>query len=96
MNKINRAKMSPADLNRLGAAAEAVTYENTHPSTAQDRRNLARAARKGGRPRIGAGAARINVTVEQTLLTHADAYARKHGITRAALVAEGLRRVLAA
>lgn len=97
MRKMDLRKLSKADLSRLGAEAEVVTYANTRPLTAQDRRALARAALKGaGWPRIGAGAARINVTVEQTLLTHADAYARKHGLTRAAVVAEGLRRVLAA
>ena len=95
MKKIDLSKLSKAELNRLGAEGEAVTYENTRRLTALDRRELGRAARKG-RPRIGAGAARINVTVEQTLLAHADAYARKHGLTRAAVVAEGLRRVLAA
>jgi hypothetical protein len=45
---------------------------------------------------MGAGARRINITVEQTLLSHADAYARQHGLTRAAVVVEGLRRVLVA
>ncbi len=55
-----------------------------------------RAASKGGRPRVGAGARRINVTVEQTLLKETDAYARKHGLSRAAVVAEGLRKIVAA
>jgi hypothetical protein len=96
MKKINPDKMSQTQLDRLGAAAERVTYRHTHPLQPQDRRALARAARRAGRPRIGAGARRINITVEQTLLTHADAYARKHGLSRAALVAEGLMRVLAA
>ena len=64
--------------------------------TPADTRALTRAARKGGRPRIGAGAQRINITVERTLLKKADAYARKRGLTRAALVAEGLGRILAA
>jgi hypothetical protein len=96
MKKINPDKMSKAQLDRLGAAAERVTYRNFRPLKAQDRRALARAAHRGGRPRIGAGAQRINITVEQTLLSHADAYARKHGLSRAAVVAEGLMRVLAA
>jgi len=74
MKRINPDKMSKAELDRLGAAAERVMYRNTQPLKAQDRRTLARAAHKGGRPRVGAGARRINVTVEQTLLSHADAY----------------------
>ena len=96
MNKINPDRMTQTQLDRLGAAAEKVTYCNSRPLTPRDRRALARAAHKPGRPRIGAGARRINITVEQTLLRHADAYARKHGLSRAAVVAEGLARVLAA
>jgi len=96
MKKINPDKMSKTQLDRLGAAAERVAYRTTHPLRPQDRRALARAAHRAGRPRIGAGAQRINITVEHTLLSHADAYARKHGLSRAALVAEGLMRVLAA
>jgi hypothetical protein len=56
-------KMSKAELDRLAAEAEKVPFENTRPLTAESRRALARAANKGGRPRIGAGAKRINVTV---------------------------------
>jgi hypothetical protein len=96
MKRINPDRMTKAELDRLGAEAERVTYSNTRPLTREARRALARAARKGGRPRIGAGAQRINVTVEKTLLRKADAYARKHGLTRAAVVAEGLKRIVAA
>jgi len=96
MKKINPDTMTRAELDRLGAAAEKVTYRNTQPLKSQDRRALAQAAHRCGRPRIGAGARRINITVEQTLLTRVDAYARKQGLTRAALVAQGLMRVLAA
>jgi hypothetical protein len=96
VKRIKLDKMSTADFDRLGAEAERITYGNTRPLTDDARRALARAARKGGRPPVGAGAKRINVTVEQTLLSKADAYARRHGLTRAAVVAEGLRRVLAA
>ena len=96
MKRINPDKMTRTEFDRLGAAAERVTYRNSRPLKPQDRRALARAARRAGRPRIGAGARRINITVEKTLLGHADAYARKHGLTRAAIVAEGLLRVLAA
>jgi hypothetical protein len=96
IKKIDPEKMSKAELDRFGAEAEKVTFRNTSPLDAESRRALARAASKGGRPRIGAGAKRINITVEQTLLKKADAYARQHGLTRAAVVAEGLRRIIAA
>ena len=96
MKRINPDIMTEEQLNELGAAAEKVTFESSRPLTSAERRALARAARKPGRPRIGAGAKRINVTVEQVLLRHADDYARAHGLSRAAVVAEGLKRVLAA
>ena len=95
MKRINPDKITKAELDRLGAEAEKVTFENTRPLTVESRRALARAASKG-RPQIGAGAKRINITVEKTLLSKADAYARRHGLTRAAVVAQGLKRIVAA
>jgi hypothetical protein len=96
MKRIDPAKMNKVELDRLGAEAEHLTFENTRPLTKASRQALARAVRRGGRPRIGAGAKRINITVEQTLLKRTDAYARRHGLTRAAVVAEGLKRIVAA
>ena len=94
MKRINPDKMSKAELDKLGEEAEAVMYEDTRPVSADSRRTLARAANKGGRPRIGAGAQRINITVERGLLKQVDAFAHKIGVTRAALVAEGLRKLV--
>jgi len=96
MKRINPDKMSIAELDRLGAEAEKVTFENTRPLTAEARRALERAAGKGGRPRVGAGAKRINITVEKTLLDKADAYARRYGLSRAAVVAQGLKALVVA
>ncbi len=86
MTGIDPAQMSKVQLNRLGAEARTVSLESTRPLTPNARRALARAATKGGCPRIGTGAKRINVTVEQSLLNKADACARRHGLTRAAVV----------
>src|SRR5687767_8326440 len=47
-----------------------------------------------GRPSIGNGSNTIALTVEKELLARADAYARKHGISRAKLVAQGLRAII--
>lgn len=96
MKRINPGKMSAAELDKLGREAEAVTFENTRPLSAEGRRALNLAARKGGRQRIGQGAQRINVSVERGLLAKVDAFARKIGVTRAALVADGLRKVVKA
>ncbi|QOV90657.1 type II toxin-antitoxin system HicB family antitoxin [Humisphaera borealis] len=63
--------------------------------TASQRALHARIRRKAGRPKIGKGAERINVTVERGLLSEADRFAKKMGITRAELIAVGLRRAIA-
>lgn len=66
------------------------------PLTASERAQWERAKRKQpGRPRTGSGAKVVSVSIEQSLLDRADRMARKHGVTRASLVARGLRAVLA-
>lgn len=96
MKRISPDTITEVELNQLGREAAKVNYDNTRPLTPADCRALKRAASKGGRPRVGAGAKRINITVERTLLKTVDAYARRHGMTRAAVVAEGLRKLVAA
>ncbi len=49
-----------------------------------------------GRPKVGDGAARVQITVERNLLRKADAYAKRHGISRSKLIAHGLTRLLKA
>jgi hypothetical protein len=95
MTRIDLEKMSNAELDRLGAEAEKVTRRNTRPLSPASRRALARAASKGGRPRVGAGAKRINITVEKRLLAKTDAYARGHGLSRAAVVSAALKKIVA-
>ena len=53
-------------------------------------------ARKRGRPRVGMGAEKIQVSVERGLLTRSDAFARKHGMSRSEMIARGLQAVLVA
>ena len=52
------------------------------------------AAKKRGRPVSGRGSKVISLTVEQGLLKRADARAKREGISRAALIAQGLEAVL--
>ena len=66
-----------------------------HPMSAEDRKRWVKAKRKAGRPREGAGAQVISVSVEKTLLKRSDALARKMGLTRAGLISRGLKAVLA-
>src|SRR5258708_425071 len=65
------------------------------PLTPEMRKRWEMAKRKPGRPREGAGAQVIAVSVEKTLLKRSDALARKMGLTRAGLIARGLKAVLA-
>ena len=53
------------------------------------------ARRKRGRPRQGQGAKVISVTVEKNLLARSDALAKNMGVTRAGMIARGLKAVLA-
>lgn len=47
-------------------------------------------AKKRGRPKIGAGATKVLVSVERNLLRRADALAKSEGISRSQLFARGL------
>ena len=62
--------------------------------TQEERVRDQRAKRKRGRPRIGNGANRLLITIESTLLRRSDAYAKKIGLTRSALIARGLEALL--
>jgi hypothetical protein len=64
------------------------------PPTVRQRAQLARARRKPGRPRVGAGAKTISVTVEEGLLLKADRLAKRLRVPRAVLIARGLRAVV--
>ena len=66
----------------------------SRPLNDRERRQWRRFKVKLGRPRIGEGTKTISLTVEKGLLQQADAYAREHGISRAKLVAQGLRVIL--
>lgn len=55
-----------------------------------------RAKRKPGGPRQGQGAKVISVTLEKELLARADRLAKSKKVSRASLIARGLRAVLKA
>ena len=91
------ARMTAKQLARATAEFEnefvADSFETLSP---QKQVQFERARRKPGRPRLGAGAKVISVSVERELLDRADSLARELGLTRARLVARGLKAVLAA
>lgn len=66
----------------------------SRPLNPREKRQWKRFQSKMGRPKIGKGSKTISLTVEKELLARADAYAKKHRISRARLVAKGLRVVL--
>src|SRR5438876_3810969 len=66
-------------------------YWDSKPLSAAERKAFAKLQRRLGRPRHGEGSKPISVTVEKALLRQADAFARREGLSRAQLVARGLR-----
>jgi hypothetical protein len=69
-------------------------FEKGRPLTRAQRAVWERAKRRG-RPTVGQGAKVISLSVERQLLAQADARAQALGISRAELVARGLRTLLA-
>jgi hypothetical protein len=70
--------------------------EKAVPLTPEARALWEKAKRRPGRPRVGKGVRVISVSVEKGLLTRSDSLAKRLKIRRAALIARGLRAVLAA
>lgn len=66
------------------------------PLSAAEREAWAKARRKPGRPRKGAGVKVISVSVERELLSRADLLASALGVSRASLIERGLKAVLSA
>jgi hypothetical protein len=88
--------MKPAELEAIAAPFDRGEYQ-TSPLTAADRALLRRADLRGkkvGRPLVGKGAEKIRVSMERGLLSRADAFARKHGLSRSQLIAQSLERRL--
>jgi hypothetical protein len=55
-------------------------------------RRAARAAKaKMGRPKVGAGAKIVPISIERGLLKRADAFAKRHRLKRSQMLAQGLQ-----
>jgi hypothetical protein len=74
---------------------ERVGADDGEPLTARDLQLHRKAHLPVGRPRVGQGAERINISMERGLLKIADSVARKKGMTRARLIAESVRAYIA-
>ena len=67
------------------------------PPPGEKRRHdaLLRKVKRGrGRPRVGAGSRRVQITMEGTLLDRADRFAKAHGLSRSELIATCLAPVI--
>lgn len=91
-----------AEKARIAAELDAKTPEEhlaeSRPLNRRERavwKEIQRAIKKkAGRPKIGRGVKVISLSVERTLLKEADAYAKRRGLKRAQLFAEGVRTLL--
>jgi len=89
--------MTPAERDKAVAEFDKEFVSDTFgPPPPEALAQMRRARRKPGRPKVGKGARVISVSVEKGLLSRSDALARKLKVRRAAIIARGLRAVLAA
>ena len=100
---MKKTKARPYTSMKVGELREATTpYEaemaidGFREPGSRARQRWVRARRKPGRPRRGAGARVISVSVERGLLTESDRLAKSLGVSRAGLIERGLKAVLAA
>ncbi len=96
------SQMTTAELRHVTRRFDDPAYQPpTQPMTPEDRKmealaeSLAAVAKRGGRPRIGLGAERVQIALERGLLAAAGDYARRHKLSRSKLIAEALKMFLA-
>jgi hypothetical protein len=70
------------------------TILQTGPLTRKMRSRWVKAGKRG-RPRMGKGSKRVLISMEKGLLQRTDKLARRRGIGRSELIAEGLKTLLA-
>jgi hypothetical protein len=93
------SKMTVAELEKASSEFETTPYQ---PQFAKPPANLKRRhdrllrkiRHQRGRPVVGAGAQRIQVTMERGLLQQVDAFARSHHLTRSQLLAQCVASIL--
>lgn len=88
-------KLAKQELDALSAEFDREFIADTFGAPAREvKKRLDQVKRKRGRPRVGAGSTTISVTVEKQLLKRVDRFAKRHGLSRARLIALGLSVVL--
>jgi len=91
--------LSDAEKQRIYDEIDRMTPEEmearSRPLNRGQRAKWERATKKKmGRPKIGAGCVAISLTLEKGLLKRADAYAKSHGLKRAQLIAQALKKTM--
>jgi len=91
--------LSRSDAGKDAAVADlenGINWSKTRPLNAAERKPWDGLKRKlrAGRPRVGAGAKLVAVTIERNLLARADRYAKGHGLKRTEMIAKGLELVM--
>jgi hypothetical protein len=87
--------LSDAEKEAIYRECETIGPESGEPLTPQQKALHARFLQKaGGRSRAHKASARVQATVARGLLKRADAYAKRHGMTRSQLIAIGIEHVL--
>jgi hypothetical protein len=101
--RVTAKRLSSSDEAKLAREVDELSKLSTEelramarPLTAGEKARWERTRR--GRPKKppGTKAARVLFTIEPALLKQADQFARSHGLTRAELIATGLRTVMSA
>ncbi|MGD0771145.1 MAG: ribbon-helix-helix protein, CopG family [Tepidisphaeraceae bacterium] len=89
-------QMSAAELAEATKQYDAMVIDKTRPLNSKERKLWEQAKRGRGRPKIGKGAKKVSISLENDLLRKADAIARKRGLNRSELIAgfvmDGLKR----
>jgi hypothetical protein len=86
--------MTPSEKERLYEQVQRIEPSDGKPLTASQRALHRRIKRKAGRPKVGKGAERLNVTIERSLLKAADQFAKSRGLSRSQMIAAGLRHLM--
>jgi hypothetical protein len=93
----------PAPYNTMTAAElehETAQYDHEisdsriRPLTASQRAEERKARRRPGRPAIGKGSEKINITIERGLLRDADNFAKRQNTSRSQIIAMALAALL--
>lgn len=90
-------KLTPAEREKTTAEFDQEFIIDTfRPLTPQERKRWERLKRGPGRPKVGKGANVVSVSIERSLLEQSDSLAKKLRVSRAGLIARGLKAMLAA